>query len=121
MRQGSSCVFFCGGGKSIQKYIYWGSINNERALFGVGWGRKTFGKAPTCLGDMFFIRGSICEKIQNKSGGVRAWRLTCWRLGNVDVPYYKNAQRPDLLEAGTCDVPYYQSAHRPVLLEAGAC
>ena len=43
------------------------------------------------------------------------------RLGLADVPYYKNAQRPDLLEAGACDVPYYKSAQRPDLLEAGVC
>jgi len=32
---------------------------------------------------------------------------TCWRLGLADVPYYKSAQRPDLLEAGACDVAYH--------------
>ena len=28
-------------------------------------------------------------------------------LGLADVPYYKSAQKPDLLEAGACDVAYY--------------
>ena len=87
---------------------------------------------------------------------------TCWRPGLVmypillrhthrpdllearacDVPYYKsaqrldlleaepcscallllhNAQRPDSPEAGACDVPYYTSAQRTHLLQAGAC